>query len=112
MNASEQDLNTDDSFDDGIEIRHELDRNRFVLYSDGFEAGFATYEESRGTTPVRDFNHTVVHSDFRGKGLSSPLIEVALDISRAEGYSVIPSCSAVEHFIAKHSEYQDLVFEG
>ena len=112
MNASNQDLSNDDSCDDGIEIRHELDRSRFVLYSDGLEAGFASYEEFHGARPVRDFNHTVVHSDFRGKGLSSPLIEVALDISRAEGYAVIPSCSAVEHFIAKHPGYRDLVFQA
>lgn len=89
-------------------ITHDKDNSRFVISVDGKEAGFAAYVEN---DKVRSFNHTVVSPDFRGQGLSSPLIAAALDDSREGGYSIVPACSAVEHFVGKHEEYKDLVVD-
>ena len=89
------------------EITHNTDRKRFVLTVDGETAGYADY-----VTPsedVRDFNHTVINPDFRGKGLSSPLIKAALDETREAGLKAVASCSAVQHFVSKNSEYEDLI---
>lgn len=89
------------------EITHNPDRKRFVLTVDGETAGYADY-----VTPsedVRDFNHTVINPDFRGKGLSSPLIKAALDETREAGLKAVASCSAVQHFVSKNSEYEDLI---
>lgn len=87
-------------------ITHEPENNRFVITVDGKAAGFAAYDPQPGN---RDFNHTVIKENFRGQGLSSPLIKAALDDTRAEGLTITPTCSAVEHFVNKHAEYQDLV---
>ena len=87
-------------------VTHQEDRKRFIITVDGEEAGYATYVERDG---VRDFNHTVVDPKFRGQGLSSPLIKTALDETRERGFSIIPSCSAVEHFVHKYEDYQDLL---
>ena len=89
------------------EIRHIEGRNRFEILVDGREAGYCSYVPRPGG--VLDFNHTVVDQAFRGQGLSSPLIRAALDDARANGTKVIPSCSAVQHFIGKNEEYADLV---
>lgn len=85
-----------------------LKDDRYVIEVDGQEAGFAAFEESADGT-VRDFNHTVVDDAFRGQGLSKPLIAGALDATRADGKKVIATCSAVQGFVEKNPDYQDLL---
>jgi len=87
-------------------ISHQTDLSRFVLTVDGVEAGICEYVDSGDT---REFNHTVIGDDFRGQGLSSPLIKAALDETRAAGMKVIATCSAVAHFMDKNPEHQDLL---
>ncbi|MEY8565966.1 GNAT family N-acetyltransferase [Corynebacterium sp.] len=91
---------------ENISVTHDTDGSRYVLQVDGATAGYAEYVQ---LGQVRDFNHTVVDPAFRGRGLSAPLISAALDATRAEGFGVLPSCSAVEGFIAKNPGYADLV---
>ncbi|AZA10758.1 GNAT family N-acetyltransferase [Corynebacterium gerontici] len=87
------------------EVRHEVVQSRYAIFLGEDLAGFAEYVENDG---VRDFNHTVVLEDFQGKGLSKPLIREALEDTREHGLKVRPTCSAVEHFIAKNPEFEDL----
>ncbi|MGV0408151.1 GNAT family N-acetyltransferase [Corynebacterium resistens] len=96
-----------------IEVTHQQDRHRFVISVDGQEAGFAEYAPAKDANgnDIRDFNHTVVDPAFRGQGQSKPLISHALDITRAEGMKIRPTCSAVEGFVEKNQEYADLVAE-
>lgn len=87
-------------------IDHDETGHRYVIVVDGEEAGFAAYEPAEGAL---DFNHTVVHEQFQGQGLSKPLINAALDDVRLNGGNVIPTCSAVSGFISKNPDYADLV---
>lgn len=91
---------------ESISVTHDVDASRYVLQLGDVVAGYAAYVQ---LGQVRDFNHTVIDPAFRGRGLSSTLISAALDATRAEGFGVLPSCSAVEGFIAKNPEYADLV---
>ncbi|MBV7282680.1 MULTISPECIES: GNAT family N-acetyltransferase [unclassified Corynebacterium] len=77
----------------------------YVIEVDGQMAGYAEFQAVDET--VRDFNHTVVLNEYRGQGLSSPLIRYALDDSIRAGMTIVPSCSAVEHFISKNPEYRE-----
>lgn len=95
--------------DTNYEITHNEGKQRFEIAVDGREAGYASYVPRGGN--VLDFNHTVVDQAFRGQGLSVPLIREALDHARAQGATVRPTCSAVEHFIHKNEDYRDLVAE-
>ncbi|KAA8730766.1 GNAT family N-acetyltransferase [Corynebacterium tuscaniense] len=88
------------------EIEHNPEHHRYVITVDGKQAGFANYYEDGG---VRDFNHTVIDPAFRGRGLSAPLIQAALNDTRKSGKKIIPSCSAVEHFVQKNEGYKDLL---
>ena len=88
-------------------IEHNEGKQRFVISVDGREVGYAAY--SRHGENVLDFNHTVVDQAYRGRSLSLPLIQEALDWARSEGATVVPSCSAVENFIDKNEEYRDLL---
>ena len=87
-------------------ITHDTTAERYLITVDGRDAGYADYIQGDG---VRDFHHTVIDPEFRGQGLSKPLIQAALDDTRAAGDKVRPLCSAVAGFIEKHPEYQDLV---
>ncbi|GAB3948058.1 GNAT family N-acetyltransferase [Corynebacterium tapiri] len=87
-------------------VRHDPSQSRYVIEVGGQEAGFAEYVERDG---VRDFSHTVVDPQFRGQGLSSPLIAAALDGTREAGLRAKASCSAVERFVSKNEDYRDLI---
>lgn len=90
------------------EVKHNEDKQRYEIFVDGELAGYAAYVQD-SDEKTRDFNHTVVDGKFRGKGLSKPLIQQALDDTRNFGYLIIPTCSAVKGFIEKNPEYQDAV---
>jgi predicted GNAT family acetyltransferase len=66
---------------------------RFELLADGAVAGFAEYERTGSTV---SFTHTVIDSDFEGRGLGSVLAHGALDAVRNEGSSVLPFCPFIE----------------
>lgn len=87
-------------------VTHDTTAERYLITVDGRDAGYADYIQGDG---VRDFHHTVIDPEFRGQGLSKPLIQAALDDTRAAGDKVRPLCSAVAGFIEKHPEYWDLV---
>ena len=87
-------------------VTHDTTAERYLITVNGRDAGYADYIQGDG---VRDFHHTVIDPEFRGQGLSKPLIQAALDDTRAAGDKVRPLCSAVAGFIEKHPEYQNLV---
>ena len=87
-------------------VTHDTTAERYLITVDGRDAGYADYIQGDG---VRDFHHTVIDPEFRGQGLSKPLIQAALNDTRAAGDKVRPLCSAVAGFIEKHPEYRDLV---
>jgi hypothetical protein len=53
--------------------------------------------------------HTEVPEALSGQGVGSRLVRGALDLIRAEGLMVVPSCSFVAAWIGKHPDYADLV---
>lgn len=85
------------------QVVYEPNARRFAIYLDGAEAGFAEFREAEG---VRDFNHTVVHPDFRGQGISKKVIAKALADTEEAGLRIKATCSAVAHFVEQHPEYQ------
>ncbi|CRK50414.1 GNAT family acetyltransferase [Rhodococcus sp. RD6.2] len=87
-------------------IEHVPEHNRFEILVDDKVAAYAEYTEHHG---VRDFDHTVTETEFRGQGLAGALVAAALDTTRAEGLKIRTSCSYVDAYVAKHPEYQDLV---
>ena len=93
--------------DKSVSIAHEESDKRYIITVDGQQAGFADYRDIDAGT--RDFNHTVIDPSFRGQGLSGQLVKAALDDTRSAGKKIIPTCSAVAHFVEKNADYKDLV---
>lgn len=91
------------------QITNNTAESRFEITVDGKLAGFADYQDKGN---VRNFNHTEVFEEFRGQGLSKPLIKFSLDHARENDLQIFPTCPAYEKFLQKNEEYQDLVAEN
>ena len=84
------------------------DRSRFEIRVDGEVAGFTEY---RRRPELIAFIHTLIDPRFEGQGLGSELVRTALSQARSEQLSVLPFCPFVRSYIARHTEYLDLVPE-
>lgn len=88
-----------------VEVRRDAAAGRYEILVDGVVAGFADYGDTDG---VRTFPHTVVASEYGGRGLAGRMIEHALAETKSEGLRVRPSCSFVARYIEKNPESADL----
>jgi predicted GNAT family acetyltransferase len=84
------------------------DRSRFEIRVGDEVAGFTEYRRRPGLIA---FIHTLTDPRFEGQGLASQLVRTALSEARADGLSVLPFCPFVRSYIARHTEYLDLVPE-
>jgi len=82
------------------------DRSRFEIRVEREIAGVAEYRRRPGLIA---FTHTQLDPRFEGRGLASALIRTALSEARADGVAVLPFCPFVRGYIARHTEYLDLV---
>jgi uncharacterized protein len=83
-------------------VRHDLTRHRYELDVDGGLA-VAQYYERDG---ARVFTHTEVPKQSEGRGVAARLVRAALDDTMRAGLRIIPACSYVVAFVARHPEYR------
>ena len=88
-----------------ITVLHNRESQRFEAEV-GAELCVADYA-IRGEQIV--FTHTFVPPALRGRGIAEKLVRVALEHARAERLRVVPACSYVAAFIARHPEYRPLL---
>jgi predicted GNAT family acetyltransferase len=88
-------------------VIHEKENARFVIYSGGNEV----YVEYLPGDKVLNLNHTFTHPELRGKGLAAQVVRAALEYAKENDLKIIPGCSYVQSFLAKHDEYKELVAE-
>lgn len=89
-----------------VTVRDAPEHKRFEILVGDVVAGFTVYQ------PLKDkytFVHTEIDPAFGGRGLASVLIKAALDEMRSRGMGVIPQCPFVRRYIARHTDYLDLV---
>jgi predicted GNAT family acetyltransferase len=89
------------------EVRDNAEASRFeIVADDGAVAGFVDY---RRDGDVVDMVHTEIGDAYEGQGLGGKLARGALDLVRAGGGKVVPSCPFIKGWIDKHEDYQDLL---
>ncbi|MBL6076887.1 N-acetyltransferase [Belnapia sp. T18] len=75
----------------------------------GGEVAFIAYRRDGNRV---ELIHTEVPQALEGKGVGSALVRGTLEQLRAEGATVLPTCSFVARYIERHSEYGDMVAGG
>ena len=89
-------------------VRDNAAESRFEL-AEGGEVAVAAYELAGD---VVTFTHTVVPPALRGRGVAGRLVAGALAEVRARGLKIVPACSYVADYVAKHPEARDLLAPG
>lgn len=90
-----------------IRVRRDSDAGRFEILVDDVVAGFTEYHDDPGG--IRTFPHTVVSSEFGGRGLAGKVVGEALRVTRDEGLRVRPTCEFVQGYIEKNPDAADVV---
>jgi len=89
-----------------VRVEQDVASQQYEVYVDDRRAGLAGYRDEDGR---RVLTHTEVDPEFGGRGLAGRLAKRALDDAREEGLRVVPRCTYMASYIARHEEYADLV---
>ncbi|MFD7408529.1 GNAT family N-acetyltransferase [Streptomyces sp. NPDC059866] len=94
-----------------VEVSNRPEAKRYEARVDGKleVAGVAEYIR---TAELIAFVHTEVEPEYEGKGVGSALVRTALDEARASGLRVLATCPFFAGWIARHPEYQDLLYQS
>ena len=82
-----------------LHIQHDPSSRQFYVDLDGMRACLAYMDLGKKTL---DIYRTFVPPQLRGRGVAAALTEEALAFAARGGYEVIPSCSYVEVYMARH----------
>jgi predicted GNAT family acetyltransferase len=88
-----------------VTVTHNPGARRYEAVVDG-HLSVCEYELAEGRMI---FTHTVVPPELRGRGMAEALVRTALGDARAAGRQVVPQCSYVARFIARHQEFAELI---
>jgi predicted GNAT family acetyltransferase len=87
-------------------VRDNREANQYEIVVDDKVAGLVQYKRDGD---VVNMVHTEIDDAYEGQGLGSKLARGALDLVRADGGKVIPSCPFIKGWIDKHEDYADLL---
>lgn len=91
------------------EVHHNPASRRFCIEMEGYEACLMY----RLSGKEIDLYHTYVPEVFRGRGIAEKLCKAAFEYAKAEGLTVIPSCSYISGaYLKRHPEYEPLTKRG
>lgn len=85
------------------------------LSEDGGRIYLGNYAELQFSGPVEgviDAHHTVVAPSHRGQGLAGVLFNALVDVVKAKGWKVKPSCSYIEKQFERYPELTHLLMKG
>ena len=88
-----------------IVVRHNTTAKRFEADIEG-DLALLDYEIEKHSMVL---THTFVPPPLRGRGIAEALVRAALDYARLEKHSIVPACSYVARFVARHPVYADLL---
>jgi predicted GNAT family acetyltransferase len=79
-----------------MEIQHEIERQRFVFYSNGLES---VLEYRLLADKGIDFTRTFVPGPLRGHGVAEKLVRSAIAWAREQGFNMQASCWYARRFL-------------
>lgn len=87
-----------------IDVQHDPKEKKYYAVIEGHEGHVAYSETGDGK---RDFHHTYVPPELRGRGVAEAVVRHALDDTRKEGHGYVATCPFVQKFIERHPEYKE-----
>lgn len=90
----------------GLKLRLNQPGHQYQLLDDDTVVSFEVYIDDG---KIWEFIHTRTVPGHEHQGYATQLVQRALDDMRAHGRQVLPYCPFVRDFIARHTEYVDLV---
>lgn len=94
---------------DTLEVTHDQASRRFCVALQGYEACLMY----RLAGKELDLYHTYVPEVFRGRGIAERLCRAAFEHAKANGLTVLPSCSYISGaYLKRHPEYEPLTKRG
>ena len=54
-------------------------------------------------------NHTVVKSEYGGRGIAKQLVSIIVNEARKQGVKIVPICSYAQKMLLGKEEYQDIL---
>ncbi|MFI1028348.1 GNAT family N-acetyltransferase [Streptomyces sp. NPDC020951] len=94
-----------------VEVSDAPEARRYEARVDG-ESKVAGVAEYIRTTELIAFVHTEVAPEYEGRGVGSALARAALDEARAADLRVLATCPFFAGWIARHPEYEDLLYQS
>ncbi|MGW6456012.1 GNAT family N-acetyltransferase [Streptomyces sp. NPDC055078] len=94
-----------------VEVSDVPEAKRYEARVEG-ESRAAGVAEYIRTTDLVAFVHTEVSPEHEGRGVGAALARTALDDARAANLRVLATCPFVAGWIARHPEYQDLLYQS
>ncbi|MET9556681.1 GNAT family N-acetyltransferase [Streptomyces sp. NPDC006645] len=94
-----------------VEVNDAPGAKRYEARVDG-EAEVAGVAEYIRTKELVAFVHTEVSTDYEGRGVGAALVRTSLDEARAANLRVLATCPFYSGWIARHPEYQDLLYQS
>ena len=88
-----------------MEITHNRSASRFE-YRQGNETAVADYGLYGNRVVI---THVEVPKKLENKGIGSQLVKAVLEDAKARNLHVVPQCPFAAKYIARHSEYRELV---
>ena len=89
-----------------LTVIHDQGDERFCVKLQGYEACLMYRQQGKEI----DLYHTYVPEVFRGRGIAEKLCKAGFEYAKANGLTVIPSCSYVsDAYLKRHPEYEPLV---
>ncbi|MFD9872226.1 GNAT family N-acetyltransferase [Streptomyces niveus] len=94
-----------------VEVSDAPGAKRYEARVDG-ETEVAGVAEYIRTSELVAFVHTEVSPEYEGRGVGAALVRTALDEARASNLRVLATCQFFAGWIARHPEYQDLLYQS
>ena len=87
-----------------IDVQHDPKQHKYYAVVEGHEGEVVYAEEANGT---RNFHHTYVPPELRGRGVAEAIVRHALDDTKKQGHGYVATCPFVKGFVEKHPEYRE-----
>lgn len=77
----------------------------FKVHLEGDEYALVRYELAPG---VMTITSTRVPERLQGKGYGKVMMEAVLPLIEQQGFTIVPQCSYVDHYLTRHPQWQHL----